>query len=94
MITITFVVGGRRIPGEALEREPFADAVDRVMLRALRNRLERQTASIRCAQHDEPLRVVAIGPTPEELTLSVEACCGQMKTIADEALDPRRRLGR
>jgi len=88
MVRITFVLDGREtIVTEDGGRRP-PNPVDRVMLLAARNHIQRRLAGINCPLHGEPPSVIATGPAPDRLEFSVQGCCVRLVERATRALEP------
>src|SRR5262245_9696665 len=88
MVRVTFVLNGREtIVTEDGGRRP-TNSVDRVMLLAARNHVQRRLAGIRCPFHGEPPSVIATGPAPDRLQFSVQGCCDRLVERATHALEP------
>ena len=87
MVRVTFVLDGHEmmVTEDARQRPPHA--VDRVMLLAARNHIQRRLAGISCLLHGEPPSVIATGPAPDRLNFSVEGCCEALVQRARRALE-------
>jgi hypothetical protein len=85
MVHLTFMLAGTEIMAEDLSHRPFGP-VEMVMLRVARNHVRRRLGALSCLEHGEPPRVIASGPSAEQLTLSVEGCCQKLVREAEKAL--------
>jgi len=94
-VCVTFMLDGREaIPSEKLGHRPgdrtepaTLFAVERVMLRVVRNHIYRRVGELSCPRHGEGPRIVAAGPAPDRLTFSVEGCCQNLVDCATNALE-------
>ncbi len=80
-VEIVFILAGHRKTVEEIE-----NPVDKIMCRALSQRVARRLAHVRCEEHHEALRVIAAGPSVDELTFTVEGCCQAVIDAATVAL--------
>jgi len=78
-IDIIFIIRGRRLAGV----EDIADPGDRVLCRAIAYRVRRTLGRLVCPTHGRRPRVIASGPSADELTFSVDGCC---RFLIDNAL--------
>ena len=87
MLCLTFLLDGcEMISAGDLGQRP-GDPVDRVMLLAVRNHIERRVGDLRCPRHGQFPRIVAAGPSPDQLTFSVEGCCDRLQERVARALE-------
>jgi hypothetical protein len=87
MVDVTFILdGGERISADDLKERPF-DPVERVMLLAARNHIRRRLDNLSCPRHGQQPRVIASGPSPDRLTMSVEGCCHELVDDATTTLN-------
>ena len=70
-IDIIFVLRGERLAGV----EDIEDPVDRVLCRAIAYRVRRTLGRLVCPTHGHRPRVIASGPSADELTFSADGCC-------------------
>jgi len=70
-IDIIFIIRGERLAGV----EDIDEPADRVMCRAIAYRVRRTLGRLVCPTHGHRPRVVASGPSADELTFSVDGCC-------------------
>jgi hypothetical protein len=70
-IDIIFIIRGQRLAGV----EDIQDPVDRVLCRAIAYRVRRTLGRLVCPTHGQRPRVIASGPSADELTFSVDGCC-------------------
>jgi hypothetical protein len=87
MVHVTFVLDGREtiVTEDSGQRSPHP--VDRVMLLAARKHVLRRLGDLSCPRHGEPPRVIAAGPSPDQLQFSVEGCCDTLVASATRALE-------
>lgn len=78
-IDIIFIIRGQRLAGV----EEIEDPVDRVLCRAVAYRVRRALGRLVCATHGQRPRVIASGPSADELTYAVDGCC---QLLTDTAL--------
>ena len=78
-IDINFIIRGERLAGV----EDIEDPVDRVLCRAIVYRVRRTLGRLVCPTHGHRPRVIASGPSADELTFSVDGCC---QFLVDTAL--------
>ncbi len=82
MVHLTFVLdGGERISAEDL-KERAIGPVEKVMLLVARNHIRRRLDNLSCPRHGQSPHVIASGPSPDRLIVSVEGCC---RELVDEA---------
>ena len=78
-IDIIFIIRGQRLAGV----EEIEDPVDRVLCRAVAYRVRRALGRLVCPTHGQRPRVIASGPSADELTYAVDGCC---RLLIDTAL--------
>jgi hypothetical protein len=87
MVRLTFILeGSETISTEDLAERP-GDPVERVMLMAVRNHIQRRLGDLFCPRHGQSPRIIATGPSPDRLAFSVEGCCEKLTARAARALD-------
>ncbi len=87
MVHLTFILdGGERISAEDLKERPI-DPVERVMLLVARNHIRRRLDNLSCPRHGQSPHVIASGPSPDHLVLSVEGCCNELVADATTTLN-------
>ena len=94
-VCVTFMLDGHEaIPSEKLRHhagdraeQATLFAVERVMLRVVRNHIYRRVGDLSCPRHGQGPRIVATGPAPDRLTFSVEGCCQNLVDCATIALE-------
>jgi hypothetical protein len=83
MVQLTFMLGDQdRISADELSERNPPDPVERIMLLAIRNRIRRRLGRVFCLRHGESPRVIASGPSADQLTFSVQGCC---RDLVDDA---------
>jgi hypothetical protein len=77
-IDIVFILRGERLSGV----EDIEDPVERVFCRAAVYRIRIALGRLVCPTHRERPRVIASGPSAEQLSFSVEGCCQSLIDLA------------
>ena len=70
-VEITFVIRG----GPPTAIDGIASTLERVLCRATTYRLQRRLGDVVCPAHNERPRVIASGPSADNLTFTVVGCC-------------------
>src|SRR5262249_56729592 len=92
MVRVTFVLDGQEtiVTDGAGQRPPRP--VERVMLLAASRHIQRRLGDLQCERHGESPHVIASGPSPDRLEVSIRGCCDPLVWLAPPALatHPRR----
>jgi hypothetical protein len=81
MIGIEYRINGRRVDPSQVESR-----IEAALLRKLDREVQRKLDHVWCPRHQQWPRVIASGPSADQLKLQVGGCCQDLKDRATTAL--------